>query len=129
MHIMDREFKYTIAEREYLEDRFEMGLLELINDQIVPRGDSGSLTGGGKIGPQVAFVWAGLRHYGSRVTEARVKEWMMDSPPILLVLDKAVTACLKAGILGFKWEPPPPEEPEKESPEGKADAGDAAGTD
>lgn len=127
MHLLDREFKYTDKEREWLEDRFEIGLLELMRQQVLPADDNGNPTGGGIYKAQIAFLYAGLRHYGNVMTESKVKELVrqVTAEPLMVmrVLNKAVKACMASGCLGFVYSPPaPPEEEEAEDPKEKAGA-------
>ena len=120
MHLLDREYRYTDKERDWLEERFEMGLLELMRTHVYPCDENGRPTGGGILKAQVAFIFAGIRHAGPAVTEARVREWLaqVSKEPLgtLRVINKAVKACMASGALGYVIEDAPvePEEMGKE---------------
>lgn len=126
----ERTFKWTRAVRNFLEERHNKGLLELIREDVLPCYDNGMPTGGGRWNAQVDFVWQGLRHAGPAITQSRVSEWMEalcdGGGSILEVLAPANASCLASGVLGFKYEIPSEEEPE--DAEGKGDAEPTTGS-
>ena len=114
----DREFRYTMDDREALEDRFNCGLLELIKTKVLPTED-GKGTGGGVLKAQVALVWMGVKHYGAAVTEKRVREWLLQEIEakgnMFGPLAKAAEAIMASGVLGVKYEAQE-DEPGKDAP-------------
>lgn len=102
----DREFRYTSADRDSLEDTFDMGLLELIQTKVLPRDANGRATGGGVLKAQRMLVFKGLQHNGQAVTERKVGEWFDQeieaTGNLFEVLNLAVSAVLASGVLGRK---------------------------
>lgn len=116
-----RTFKYTHAEREWLEDRFNKGLLELIKEDVMPTDPAtGKLTGGGRWRAQVSVIQAGLRHEGKQITEAKVRKWiethLAHDGHIVELINAAVTAIFASGVLGFTVKP---SDEDEEGDEGK----------
>jgi hypothetical protein len=128
-----RVFKYTNAERDLLEDRFDDGLYEILYRKALSTDPAtGKITGVGRRKVIVAVIWAGLKYYGKGVTERRVSEWLeqlVDEKPQTGVMEPLMAAvgCIWAsGLMGvipegiFDFEAPKDDQPETES--GKDDA-------
>lgn len=114
----DREFKYGMDERDALEDRFEMGLAEIIRKKVI--GENGRE---GIFKVQVAFIHQGIKHHGPAINEAKVRAWLtaeIDQKGHLFdALTMAAKAAFASGCLGLKHEEA------EEEPSGKDAAGEA----
>lgn len=124
---VERELRYTRAERESIESRFDCGLHEFMIEQVSVRQDAdGNVIGMGRIASQVALVYYGLKHHGSKVTEKNVAAWMekaAEQNEFYSVIGNAVSAVYASGVLGFV-----PAEPEEEAEEGKDEGSESAET-
>jgi hypothetical protein len=112
------DLKYTRAERELLEQRFGIGLQQLITTKVLPV-VNGQVQGG-LISAQIALVHAGLKHDGPKLTEKAVGEWVDELSkteegvfPVVISAARAVGA---SGVLGRVIVD---DEPDEESDEGK----------
>jgi hypothetical protein len=118
----EREFRYTRNERELLEDRFGIGLIDTIRTNVLPTGADGKPTGGGCIKHQTALVWAGLKHNGPKVTERAIAEWIdklqEEGGNPYMVYGTAVAAVFASGVLGMTITEDETTE-DKDEPEGK----------
>jgi len=117
-----RTLRYTRAERNEIEQRFDCDLRDFVYEKAFPMRD-GKPTLGGRLECQEALIFYGLRHSGPKVTEESVSKELQDlvakGGSIYAPLSQAIVALLASGVMG--WTPPLAED---EDDEGKEDAGD-----
>lgn len=104
-----RTFKYDMDAREVLEDRYDLGLQEILQRKVLGASGDGTLRGG-LFKAQVALVWLGIRHHGPAITEKKVRDWMLaevtDKDQLFDLLTVACNAVYASGVLGLKYEEP-----------------------
>jgi hypothetical protein len=125
----EKVLRYTRDDRKALEERFDKGLRELINDDVWPT-QEGVPTGGGRMTAQVAIVHVGIRHCGPAITESKVEKWLFEDlikqgRNALEILATCVVAILESGVLGLRVEVPEAEPEGKDESEKEPSAQDS----
>lgn len=107
--VIEIPFRYTMKERRELERQTGMGLMSFIRTRVLSLDDNG-IGGGGILEDQIAFVHAGLKHSGPKITLKAIGDWFEElstkpkgedgQAPLFNVIGTAISACFASGVLG-----------------------------